>query len=212
MKSTMIAAVVAPLLGGFEGARLVSGAAPQAWPPHAVAGAEVLLELKVSANGDVSAIATLRDGPPFTEGLREAVGRWRFEPAREAGAPVAAAVLVAGVFRPPVLTGGTRSPSPLPLEARPACDELPLPVEAVTPLYPPLGVGDRAVLAEAWVEQDGHVAALRILEGDGAFAGAASEAARRWRFRPACRAGAPLPARAYLVFGFRAPVVPPVKR
>ncbi len=211
MRSAVLA-LVAPLLAGFEGARLVSGAAPKALPPHAVAGGEVLLEVTVSAGGEVSGIATLRDGPPFTDVLREAVSRWRFEPARAGGEPVAGRTLVAGVFRPPLLLGGPPAGSAA-LNDRPACDEMPAPVHVVTPAYPPTGLGDQAVLAEAWVEKDGRAGMVKVLEGSGAFAGAASEAARRWRYRPACREGIALPARAYLVFGFKAPVVaPPVKR
>lgn len=196
----------------FQGPRRVSGGAPAVLPPHAAGGGEVFLEVNVSASGAVAEIKTVRDGPPFTDALRDALKGWRFEPAKQAGAAVASAVLVAGVFRPPVLVGGAPAGSP-PVSGRPDCDEIPVPAEAVTPPYPTQGQGDHVVLAEVMVERDGGVARASVVEGTGVFARTASDAARRWRFRPACHKGEAFATRAYLVFGFKAPAIaPPVKR
>lgn len=150
----------------FQGPRRVSGGAPAVLPPHAAGGGEVFLEVKVSASGAVAEIKTVRDGPPFTDALRDALKGWRFEPAKQAGAAVASAVLVAGVFRPPVLVGGAPAGSP-PVSGRPDCDEIPVPAEAVTPPYPTQGQGDHVVLAEVMVERDGGVARVSVVKGPG---------------------------------------------
>lgn len=204
--SLLVAASAADV---FEAARRVAGGPPAAQPPYAAGGGEVVLEVRLAASGVISEVRTILDGPPFTDPLREAVARWRFEPAKAAGAPVASAVLVAGVFRPPALGGGGPAVSQTP-SSRPDCDEVPAPVEVVTPPYPPQGLGDHLVLAEVVVETNGQVAGVTVVEGSGVFAHAASDAARRWRFRTACHNGQPFSPRAYLVFGFSAPVIVPL--
>jgi hypothetical protein len=108
----MYAATVALTQNGLSPARYRDGALPQI-PLQALGGGEVWLELTVSAAGVVDSVRSLRDTPPFTEALGQAVGGWRFDPAREEtshepGAPanlgiVDSTVLVAGVFRPPAI-------------------------------------------------------------------------------------------------------------
>jgi TonB family protein len=193
---------------GFEPARLRSGAALPGRPPsQVVGGGEVLLELAVGDDGAVAHVATLRDTPPFTELLREAVGGWRFEPATEDGRALPSSVLVAGVFRPPVLAGpalGTPA-----RDLGPPCSEVPFPLEWVVPPYPPTALGDGIVLVEVTVGTDGKVTDSRGVEGNDPFAEAALDAVRKWRFRPACRHDRPVPATADLLFGFRSPVTRP---
>lgn len=200
--------VLAGLAQGFEPARLLEGAVSTPQPPLAVGNAEVFLDVGVAADGAVDRIGTLRDTPPFTALLREAVAGWRFEPARDQGRAVAGAVLVAAVFRAPVLDSGpTRGAAAQERSAR--CGEIPFPLDVVVPPYPPMAVADRITLVEVSVDADGAVAAARALGEPGAFADAALEAARRWRFRAACRGGVPDAALAYVAFGFRRPVLQP---
>ena len=63
------------------------------------------------------------------------------------------------------------------------------------------------MLVELLVDVDGGVLETRVVEGAPAFGQASLEAARQWSFRPARWNGAPVQAYAYLVFGFREPVV-----
>jgi len=192
---------------GFEPARLSSGSLPDRPPPQVIGGGEVLLEVTVGADGAVAHVDALRDTPPFTELLRKAVSGWVFEPATEDARPRAWPVLVAGLFRPPVLLGpGPGSP---PRDVGEPCREIPYPVDMVIPPYPATARGDGFVLVEVTVGTDGKVTDSRSVEGGDAFGQAALDAARRWRFRPACRHDHPLSVAAYLVFGFRSPVTPP---
>jgi hypothetical protein len=91
----------------FQPARFESGGVFV--PPPLAGGGQVLIELDVSASGEVAKVTVLRSTPPFTDLLREAVEGWRFTAAREPrGEPgelvaVDSKVLVAGFFRPPTL-------------------------------------------------------------------------------------------------------------
>jgi TonB family protein len=192
---------------GFVPARLVSGTVPERQPVEAVGGGEVLLELAVGDDGAVVRVSTLRDTPPFTELLRVAVASWHFEPATENGRATQTSVLVAAVFRPPVLLGP--APGTPPREVGPPCVEIPYPVASVVPPYPPTALGEGLVLVEVTVGSDGKVTDARGVQAPAPFGPAALDAARKWRFRPACRQDRPAAATAYLVFGFRPPVMSP---
>jgi outer membrane biosynthesis protein TonB len=213
LRSSAVVAGLLIALGGlaagqaFEPARLRSGSLPARQPVQVVGGGEVLLELAVGADGAVADVTTLRDTPPFTELLREAAASWRFEPATENAGALAWPVLLAAVFRPPALMGPAPGPAARDLE-RP-CTRIPFPVDRVVPPYPPTALGDGLVLAEVTVGADGQVGDVRSVEGGTPFVQAARDAARQWRFRPACRHDRPVPVRAYLAFGFRSPVTLP---
>src|SRR5918994_6367357 len=111
MSRWVMALAVAALAGQPE-ARFKGGQLP-APPAPTVGGGEVLLEVALDAGGNVVAVRTLRDTPPYTEALRTAVGSWTFEPARDArGSGVPCAVLVAGSFPPPPPVGPPQRPFP----------------------------------------------------------------------------------------------------
>ena len=173
-------------------------------PPQVPGGGEVLLEVTVSEDGKVLKGRTLRSTPPFTDLLVDAVRLWRFHPAEDRGDEVESGVLVAGLFRPPTLSGPTVGEEPK--DVTPPSDSIPMPYEAVLPVYPPGALADGVVLVEIIVERDGTVEAVRVLRSSAAFDQAATDAALQWKFRPARRDGTPVPSFAYIVFGFRQPV------
>ena len=71
--------------------------------------------------------------------------------------------------------------------------------------YPAEAQGDAVVLLELTVEEDGSVAAVRVIEGPEPFASAASNAARAFSFEAARRGGKPVPARIRFQVRFVAP-------
>lgn len=73
--------------------------------------------------------------------------------------------------------------------------------------YPLGGTGDAVVVLAVTVNADGTVRAVRILEGDEPFVGAALETVPTWRFEPATRAGQPISAIIRFEVAFHAPVV-----
>lgn len=212
MRVTTSLATVAVILtvagltaGGFEPARLKAGVMPQP-PRQAVSWEQALLDVGIDRAGRVEDTRPLRATPLLLEVLRHAVGQWRFEPAVENGRQVQARILVAAVFRPPVLFD-TPGQGPPPVDLARQSEEIPFPTTIVPPAYPPRALGDGVVLVEVLVAADGTVTQAKIAQSAPGFDASATAAALRWSFRPARRRGASTPAFAYLLFGFRAPVV-----
>lgn len=197
----------------FEPARLRSGEA-FIQPPMTAGGGEVLLELEVAASGEVTGVTTLRTTPPFGDLLRQAASGWRFEPAREVqedpDAPIAvdSKVLVAGFFRPPTLYNAPAR-GDVPKDVAPPSAEVPFPTTMFAPLYPPTAYlhMSQTVVIELEVGAEGKVASSKVIRKAEGLNAAAEDAAREWRFRAARRNGKAVRSFAYIVFGFREPVV-----
>lgn len=185
----------------FTPARLVSGGVPMP-PPNTVGWGWVFWDLTVDATGHITGYAPFYSTRPFHEVLWKALVGWSFEPAHDGRQPVESHVLVAACYRPAALSTGPDSQPPS-VTARP---NVPTPITMVPPAYPPTALGDGVVMVELRVDATGRAAYERIVQSAGAFDRPALDAARRWRFRPAERAGVAVPAFVYLVFGFRQPV------
>lgn len=199
------ALVSVALASAQEAPRLVGGALPPI-PEVTVGGGEVIFDVEVDARGVVRAIMPLRLSEPYGQIMRDTVAAWEFVPATVDGRPVPGRLLIAAVFRPPLLLDAPTLGTP-PVDVERPSAAVPFPLEIVTPPYPPLAITDAAVAIEVVIDEAGNVAHAVIVGGEDPFASAALDAAWRWRFRPAEEAGAPAPAVAYLVFGFRRPVV-----
>jgi TonB family protein len=200
--------------GSFEPARFESGSAFIQLSPMTTGGGEVLLELDVSASGEVSAVKVLRTTPPLGDLLQKAASGWRFTPARDvpegSDSPVAVEtkVLVAGLFRPPALYDAPVL-GEVPADVSPPSPEIPFPTTMIPPAYPPTAYLhlSQTVAVEISLDAKGEVETARVIREVEGLSGAALEAARGWRFRPARREGEAVPSFAYVVFGFREPVV-----
>lgn len=125
--------------------RLRDGGLPSGIP-RALGGGEVVLELTINPQGAVQRLDRLLTTPPYTELLARAVAGWRFDRAitmvgekRTAGT---GHVLVAAVFRPPLLYAGpSAGTSPVSMGVPSAY--VPSPAALVLPAYPPTAVGMR---------------------------------------------------------------------
>jgi len=204
-KSYLVACAAAIVVAAPEGrvpARYRSGPLPQV-PEHAVSGGEVILQVSVTRGGIVNAIDVARSAATFTEVMTAAVRGWRFQPAEDSG-PVDSKVLVAAVFRPPTLYAP--STTSVANDVTSLSRDVPSPTRIVTPSYPPQSIGNQAVLVEVHVAAAGAVTSADVLGAASGFDDAALRAARSWTFRPAEVAGAPAPAVAYIIFGFRQPI------
>jgi TonB family protein len=202
MPSLLPVLALALLAGTFEPARLERGGVDASLYGARSAGL-VLLEVGVDARGGVGDSRVLKDVAPFTDLLRDAVRGWSFVPARNGGVAVDSHVLVAGLFRPPMLM----VPAPeTPSAAAGDTLEAPRPQAVTLPPYPPNAVGSATVLVELELAESGEILAANTLGATSGFDAAALEAARGWSFTPARRDGRAVPARVYVVFTFEAPV------
>jgi TonB family protein len=203
--------ILAP--GSFEPARYESGEA-FVQPPVSAGGGEVLLELDVAASGEVRKVDSLRTTPPFADLLRQAAAGWRFSPARAAvedpASPVAvdSKVLVAGFFRPPTLYNAPAR-GELPRNVATPSEEVPFPTTMVGPLHPPTASlhMSQTVVVEVEVGANGDVISSKVIRPAEGLSAAAQDAANKWKFRPARRNAIPVRSFAYIVFGFREPVL-----
>lgn len=197
--------VLIAIAADFQPARFIHGDAPRP-APQTVGWEQAVLRVRVSERGVVDGIETLGGTEPLTSGLRGAVQKWRFEPAMERK-PVASQVMVAAVYRPPALydvpafRGGS-----IGLAAR--SDQIPLPAAMSAPRFPPNALGDGVVIVEVLLGMNGEVRSAAAVQSTASgFNASAVKAALDWRFRPATRRDDPSAAYAYLVFGFRQPVI-----
>lgn len=197
----------------FVPARLAGGSLPLTPSPNVVAQIEEILQVAVDATGRVTQMTPLRASPLPADPLTPAVGGWQFQAALDQGRPVSSRVLVAAIFRPAQIDNSPTLGTP-PVDRATPSDEIPFPIATQTPPYPPAAIGEGVVLVEVLVGVDGRAQQLRLATGAGGFDQSALDAARRWSFRPARRNGRSVEAYAYLVFGFRQPVVgpPPVNK
>ena len=196
LNALILAALLAP--GGAVASTSV--VAPRL-PVTTTAGGQVLLHVKLDAAGTPELISGILETPPFAEALREAVREWQLPWASAEAGPD---ILVAAVFRSPVLLELSNLPAPPSAAIAPPV--LPFPVEWARPAYPPAGTGDAVVIVELRVGETGGIRGATVVRSVPGFDAAAVDTAWQWRFRPAVRDGRPVPAIAYLVFGFRAPV------
>jgi outer membrane biosynthesis protein TonB len=187
----------------FTPAQLQVGAVPQL-PVLTVGGGEVLLEVSVGVTGDVTDVKALRATPPFTEMLTQSVRAWRFSPAQDSARPVESKVMVAGLFRPPGLTGPTLGEPPK--EVAPPSNDLAVPLRMVTPDFPVEALRGGVVLLEAQVDGTGAVGNIDLLVSAEPFDEYAGEALSDWTFRPARIRGTNASTLVYVVMGFPAPV------
>ena len=204
-------AVLMALAADFAPARLVSGSRPQ-MPVSAIGWTEARFHVEVDENGAVSRTTGLRATPGALPVIEPVIASWRFRPADYLDRRVSSAALVVVMFRPPQLYDNVPAGAP-PVDLAAASEAVPFPILETRPKYPFNAFVDGVVLVEVLVGIDGKVEEA-VLVGPGAgFESAALEAARGWVFRPARYRGQPVPAYAYLIFGFRAPVAePPLRR
>jgi TonB family protein len=86
------------------------GMSVPAFPPNALSAGTVLVEAQVDARGTVASARTVFDTPPFGDAALDATERWRFQPARREGTPVATFVYILFGFPVPVTVPGAPTP------------------------------------------------------------------------------------------------------
>ena len=190
--------------------RLLSGDASGLPPANVVGGGEVLIQGTVDKRGAFTGPVILRSTPPYTNLVLDAIGGWKFSPARgmtpDSGvAVVDAAVLIAAVYRPPTLNGPTLGEVPRDI-GTPTADA-PYAVSTASPSYPPTAVSGAVVLFAVSLDEAGHITGATTVGPSSGFDAAARDALIQWKFRGGSYRGRPVPSTAYVMFGFSSPIV-----
>lgn len=198
---------------GTTAARYRSGRMPEL-PVLVVGGGEVLLEVSVSRDGSVLAVTPLRETAPFTGILAGVVKSWRFDPAQETAPAqggerpsrlaVDSRMLVAGVFRAPVVLGPTRGEAIK--EGAAPSGQIPFPLNLDAPPFPPTARDGGVIMLEGELNRDGRLVATTPVVSMVPFDDAARDAMKTWQFRPGRLPVMPAATYVYAVFGFPTPI------
>jgi len=81
----------------------VTRAALPKYPYNTFVAGSVTLEVSLNEKGEAEKVRVLRDLLPLTEESKAVVGDWRFMPATFNGKPVQSKIVLAFVFRPPIV-------------------------------------------------------------------------------------------------------------
>jgi len=194
----------------FVPPRLTAAELPPLPAPTVVGGGEVLIEALVARNGAVLRPVIVRGTPPYTQFVLDVIPRWRFDPARDIDykgleTAVDMPVMIAAIYRPPVLMNTPTIGEPPKDWSKPSGDA-PFPVALTMPNYPPQARDGGVVLFELSITEDGAVKDARAIGATIGFESASRQALASWRFKGGMYRARPVPATAYVLFGFRPPV------
>ena len=190
----------------FQPPAAVSVSAIPEQPLSAQNGA-LVLDVRVSATGEVADIEIRRDLPPLTEGAVGAVKTWKFEPAKLDGNCVASRITVAVNFNPTSTSSADVPLHPLvPREDESRVSSSFQPAEVTFAKMPAFVYGafsPGTVVVAVTVNENGKVESTKVLRDAAPFTGHALEAAADWRFLPATFKGKPLESTVVIAFVFR---------
>ena len=196
----------------FQPAAAVSVSAIPEQPLSAQNGA-LVLDVRVSATGEVADIEVRRDLSPLTEGAIRSVKTWKFEPAKVEGRCVPSRITVAVNFNPPSASSADVPLHPLmPQEDETRVKSSFQPAEvtfAKMPAFVYGAFGPGTVVVAVTVNEEGKVQSTKVLRDAPPFTGHAIQAAADWRFVPATLKGNPLQSTVILAFVFRMFNMPP---
>ena len=199
--AVIVASSVVP--AEYEPPRRLSGDVPNP-PVKSIGWVEAVVDLELDASGAITNATGLRATPGGLDFVLPALKSWKFRPANDGKDSVGSHVLVAAMMRPAQLfdpAGG----SPAADLAKPN-DGAPYPKNTSRPAYPIKAVGNRSVLVEVIIRDDGRVERATVVGPTSGFDNAALTAARAWTFRAPNFKDKPVGGVAYLIFGFRMPV------
>lgn len=195
----------------FTPPRLLKAELPPLPAPTIAGGGEVIIEAIVDQTGRAGRPVVLRGTPPYTQMVLDAMALWRFEPAHTVTAEgtktaVDMPIAIAAVYRPPVLMNTPTIGEPPRDWSKPSTD-LAYPLSLEMPNYPPHARDGGVVLLEVALDETGVVRDTRGVASTGGFESTAREALAKWRFKGGAYRARPVSTTAYVLFGFRPPVV-----
>ena len=173
----------------------------------------LVLDVGVSATGEVADIEVRRDLSPLTEEAIRSVKTWKFEPAKLEGRCIASRITVAVNFNPPPHSSADVPLPPL----MPQGDETRVkssfqPAEVTFAKMPASAfdaAGPGTVVVAVTVNEKGEVQSTKVLRDAPPFTVHAIQAAAHWRFVPATLKGKPFQSTVILAFVFRLFNMPP---
>ena len=176
-------------------------------PLGSVAYGTVVLDVTISAKGEVSKVQVRRDIASMTTEAIRSIKTWKFAPARFNGKAVPSRMTVAVTFNPmPIITFN----NPLPPLTHPEDEagiqssyQPPEVTRAPFPMYPMSAVSPKTVILEVSINEAGKGESPRVLLDGPPFTATVVQAIRDWGFAPASLNGRAVESKLVLAFCFR---------
>jgi TonB family protein len=173
----------------------------------------LVLDVRVSATGEVADIEVRRDLAPLTEEAIRSVKTWKSEPAKLEGKCVASRITIAVNFNPPSTSSADVPLPPLmPQEDKTRVSSSFQPAEVTFAKMPASAfdaAGPGTVVVAVTVNKEGKVQNTKVLRDAPPFTAHAIQAVADWRFVPATLEGKPLQFTVIVAFVFRIFRMPP---
>jgi outer membrane biosynthesis protein TonB len=201
--AALFAQTPAPKLAVYSPPRLIHAEGAQ-YPDMTVARGNVILEAQLNRNGAVNEIRVVQDIPSLTGPAEAALREWRFSPAHLDDVPVNSEATVVFSFSPgQVPTGpgftGAQPGNPAPANRRFEPAQVERSAEAA---FPMTLVSGGTVVAEAHIDRQGKVEAIRDVQRVTGLTSEANQALKHWTFRPAAVDGKAVPDAVFIAFVF----------
>ena len=192
--------------GKYHSAGIAQGGSI-AYPMNSSAPGIVSLDVSVDSSGYVQNVTVVRDVPPFTSVVQNAVNGWQYTPAMVDGQGVNGTVRVDVAFNPYNPAGvGLPGESLQAPTGGAGGDFAPAGVlKANYATYPANTVASGTVVLQVHVGSEGKVHGAIVVRGKGGLNGAATAAAKTWEFAPAMYKGKAVSSDVVVVFVFASP-------
>lgn len=179
------------------------------YPINSGAAGVVVVAVHLDGAGMVKSTETVRDIPSIASPVLLAIPKWTFRPATLNGKGVDSTFMVSVVFNPSDyrLTGSDTPAQGKQMEVvTPDASGFlpPKTVSSTWAVYPINSVAQGAVVLNAHVSREGHVARVTIVWGP-SLAKTSAEAAKEWAFEPAKLDGAAVGANVAIAYVYRPP-------
>src|SRR5271154_6401091 len=186
----------------------ISSAGNIAYPVNTLASGAVSLLLSLDSSANIQNVQVLRDSPPLTSSVQDAVQLWTFTPASLHGVPVASEISVTTIFNIFNPAGGAASQS---LVLAPSQSVYPDASQFMPPQiplasyanYPANSVAQGTVVLDVTVGVAGPPKQSRVVYGAPPLSQQATNAVKTWQFNAATFKGQPVSAHIIIAFVFQ---------
>jgi TonB family protein len=191
----------------FSAAGITSGS-NIAYPVNTLASGAVSLLLSLDGSANIQNVQVLRDSPPLTSSVQDAVQLWTFTPASLQGVPVASEISVTAIFNIFNPAGGAAVQS---LVLAPSQSVYPDALQFMPPQitsasfanYPANSVAQGTVVLDVTLGAAGQPKQIRVVYGAPPLTQQATNAIKTWQFNAATFKGQPVSAHIIIAFVFQ---------
>jgi len=186
----------------------VTSASNIAYPVNTLASGAVSLLLSLDGSANIQNVQVLRDSPPLTSAVQDAVQVWTFSPASLQGVPVASEISVTAIFNIFNPAGGAATQSLVLAPSQPVYPDAsqfmpPQITSASYANYPANSVAQGTVVLDVTVGVAGQPKQSRVVYGAPPLSQQATNAVKTWQFNAATFKGQPVSAHIIIAFVFQ---------